>query len=280
MSKKKFKEYMIVAIGALILAIAFNTATLPLEIVIGGSSGLSVIAVHFLGIEPAIVVLICYLFALLIGFIVLGKDKIKKSIFGTLIYPLFVYLTSPLSHYVTSLSLNTSEYLVIVIIGAVISGMAYGIVYKIGYTTGGSDIASHIINKYFGITIGSSNLLLNGIIVVSGGAIFGWTKVMYAILMLYVIGIATDKIILGSSYSKAFYIITNKVSEVKQYIYDELKQKVTELEATGGYTNHGNEVLMCVVPTRDYFKLREGINVIDDNAFFVIMDAYELENRS
>jgi uncharacterized membrane-anchored protein YitT (DUF2179 family) len=276
---QKIKEYTTVVVATFILAVAFNTTSLPLEIVIGGSSGLSIIGEHFFGITPALIVLFCYLGALVFGLIFLGKGKVKKSVFGTMLYPFWIYVTSPLSDYIKTFTLDPSEVLVLVIMGAIVSGIAYGLVYKIGYTTGGSDIASQIINKYFGITIGTSNLIINATIVIIGGAIFGWTKVLYAILTLYVIGLATDKILLGVSYCKSFYIITDKVDDVKKYIFKELNQKVTELDAVGGYTNKGNRVLMCVVPTRDYFKLKEGINIIDEDAFFVIMDAYELENR-
>lgn len=277
--KKSIKEHIIVILVALVLAVAFNTTLLPFEIVIGGSSGLSIIAKHFFGIEPAFVILICYVFALIFGLVFLGKDQIKKSVLGTFLYPLFIYMTAPLVHLTKSLVLSPSEYLIVIVIGAVVSGIANGLVYRIGYNTGGSDIASCIINKYTGITVGSANLIINSLIVVSGGVIFGWTKVLYAILTLYVIGLVTDKILLGMSYCKTFYVITNKVNDIKQYIYDEFKLPVTELEAIGGYSNHGSEVLMCVVPTSDYFKLREGINLIDDKAFFIIMDAYELESR-
>ena len=276
---KIIKELLIVTAGALVLAIAFNGSSLPFAIVISGSSGLSIIADYFYEIEPAIVVLCCYVIALVLGYLFLGKEKIKKSIYGSFILPIFIYLTSPLSSYVKSLELTSSEILVVVIMGGAISGIAYGFIYKMGYTTGGSDIVSQVINKYFGATVGTANLIINSIIVILGGAIFGWTKVMYAILMLYVMGIATDKILLGASYSKAFYIITDKVEEVKSYIHNDLKQSVTELDAVGGYTNSGNQMLMCVVPTRDYFKLRHGINIIDKDAFFVIMDAYELDSR-
>lgn len=276
----KLKEYLTVAFGSLILAIVFNTTLLPLEIVIGGSSGLSILGSHFFNIEPALIVALCYIGALICGLILLGKNKIKKSVFGTITYPTFVYLTAPLTDYATSYSFDQSEYLVIVIIGAVISGVVYGMVYKIGCTTGGSDIASQIINKYFGITVGSANTLINTTIVISGGMVFGWDKVLYAILTLYITGIATDKVLLGISYSKKFYIITDKDDEVKDFIFNEFKGTVTELEAKGGYSNNSDQVLMCVVPTRDYFKLKEGIALIDENVFFIITDAYELNNKA
>lgn len=279
MTKKVMKNYLIVALASLILAIAFNTSIYPLEIVIGGSSGTSILVDHFFDIDPSITVFVCYAAALIVGYFLLGKKEIKKSIFGTFSYPIAIELTAPLATFVKSLSLDTSEYLIIVIVGAVISGIAYGLVYKIGYTTGGSDIASQIMNKYFGITMGSANLIINTVIVLAGGALFGWDKVLYAILILYIVGIATDKILLGSSYSKAFYIVTDKDDEIKEYILKEFKKPVTELEAVGGYSNKADQVLMVVVATRDYFKLKEGVNIIDKKAFFIITDAYELETK-
>jgi uncharacterized membrane-anchored protein YitT (DUF2179 family) len=280
MTKNVFKEYAIVAIGSLILALVFNAILLPLEIVAGGSTGLSILGNHFFGIAPAFIVFICYAGALLCGWVLLGKQKIKKSIFGSIAYPLLIYVTSPITNVAKSLPLNNDEYLILVIMGAIVSGMAFGLVYKVGCTTGGSDIASQIINKYFGLRIGSANTLLNVFIVISGGVVFGWDRVLYAILTLYIIGMATDKILLGVSYSKKFYIITDKDEKVKQYIFNEFKQTVTELDAIGGYSNHADQVLMCVVPTRDYFKLKEGISLIDDKAFFIVTDAYELNNRA
>jgi uncharacterized membrane-anchored protein YitT (DUF2179 family) len=280
MARNVFKEYAIVAIGSLILALVFNAILLPLEIVAGGSTGLSILGNHFFGIAPALIVFICYAGALLCGRILLGKKKIKKSVFGSMAYPLLIYVTSPITDVVKSIPLNNDEYLILVIMGAIVSGIAFGLVYKVGCTTGGSDIAAQIINKYFGLRIGSANTLLNVIIVISGGVVFGWDRVLYAILTLYIIGIATDRILLGVAYSKKLYIITDKDDEVKQYIFKEFKQTVTEIDAIGGYSNHSDQVLMCVVPTRDYFKLKEGISVIDDKAFFIVTDAYELNNRA
>jgi uncharacterized membrane-anchored protein YitT (DUF2179 family) len=280
MAKNVFKEYAIVAIGSLILALVFNAILLPLEIVAGGSTGLSILGNHFFNIAPALIVFSCYAGALLCGWILLGKQKIKKSIFGSIAYPLFIYATSPLTNVIKSIPLNNGEYLILVIMGAIVSGIAFGLVYKVGCTTGGSDIAAQIINKYFGLRIGSANTVLNVIIVISGGVVFGWDRVLYAILTLYIIGMATDRILLGISYSKKFYIITDKDDEVKQYIFDEFKKTVTEIDAIGGYSNHADQVLMCVVPTRDYFKLKEGLSLIDDKAFFIVTDAYELNNRA
>ena len=100
---------------------------------------------------------------------------------------------------------------------------------------------------------------------------------MYSLIILYLISTLTDKVVLGISDSKAFYIITSKEKEVKDFVINELKHGVTEFNAKGGFNSENQTVLMSVVPTREYYKLKEGIHNIDKNAFFVAMDSYEVK---
>ena len=100
---------------------------------------------------------------------------------------------------------------------------------------------------------------------------------MYSLIILYLISTITDKVVLGISESKAFYIITDKEKEVKNFIINELHHGITEFNAKGGYNLEKQTVLMSVVPTREYYKLKEGIHKIDSKAFFVVMDSYEVK---
>ena len=78
------------------------------------------------------------------------------------------------------------------------------------------------------------------------------------------------------SQSKAFYIITEHESEVKKFILQNLSHGVTVLDGRGGYTGNHQKVIMCIIPTKEYFVVKEGIYAIDKNAFFVVTDAYEV----
>jgi uncharacterized membrane-anchored protein YitT (DUF2179 family) len=124
--------------------------------------------------------------------------------------------------------------------------------------------------------MGNGMLFIDGAIIMSSVFIFGWTNLMYSLLTLYIISIMVDKVILGISQSKAFYIITDHETDVKRFITTELGYGVTVLEARGGYTGNREKLLMCVIPTKQYFNLKEGIAKIDKNAFFIIVDAYEV----
>ena len=86
----------------------------------------------------------------------------------------------------------------------------------------------------------------------------------------------TDKVLLGISNSKAFYIITNEDAKIKDYLLNELHHGVTIFNVKGGYTNKKDEVILCVVPTNEYYRVKEGIHEIDKEAFFVVCDAYEV----
>jgi uncharacterized membrane-anchored protein YitT (DUF2179 family) len=174
------------------------------------------------------------------------------------------------------ISIDTTQLLLSAIFGGVLYGFGSGIVFKAGFTTGGTDIANQIISKYFKMSIGKSMYFSDGLIVLGSYFVFGPMHLMYSLIILYIISIISDRVILGISDNKAFYIITDNEEEVKEYILKYLNHGVTVFNAKGGYAKEKQNVLMCVLPTKDYYRLKEGIHEIDPDAFFVVTDAYEV----
>lgn len=164
-----------------------------------------------------------------------------------------------------------------VLFAGFLSGIAAGTILKNGFSTGGTDIAAQIVSKIFKKSIGKSMFIIDGIIIIFGGIYLGVIKAMYAVVLLYIYSLMADKVMLGISDNKAFYIITSKEDDVKKFVLENLNHGVTILKAKGGYEGHKEHVLLCVVPARHYFKLKEGINIIDEKAFFVVTDAYEVK---
>lgn len=272
-SKYKVRRYIQLIIGVLLIASAFNVFLLSNDLVFGGVSGLSIIIKEIIPIDPSQFIMISSLLLLVISFMVLGKEATKGSIVGSLLFPVFVDLTANLNNY---LNLDTSNLLLSVIFGGIIYGFGAGLVFKAGFTTGGTDIVNQIVSKYAHVSIGTAMLMSDGLIVVLGAFFFGVTKLMYAIIVIYIIGLMTDKVLLGISNSKAFYIITDEDEKVRDYLLNVLNHGVTIFNVHGGYTNKKDEVILCVVPTSDYYRVKEGIHEIDNKAFFVVTDAYEV----
>ena len=95
-------------------------------------------------------------------------------------------------------------------------------------------------------------------------------------VILYIISYIAHRIILGISDNKIFYIVTDMDKEIKDFILNKLNHGVTVFKAKGGYKKVRSNVLMTVLPTKDYYILKTGIKKIDKSAFFIVTDSYEL----
>lgn len=274
-SKKKndVTRFITFVFGCFIIASAYNIFLTSTNIVPGGVGGIAIILNKLFEVDNAIIILIADIILLLLSYFILGKEKTKNSILGSLLFPLAVYLTENINIW---FEIDTSQMLLSAVFGGVCYGFGAGLVFKSGYTTGGTDILNQIISKYFKITIGKSMLMSDGLIVCTSAFIFGPINMMYSIIVLYIISLLSDKVILGISDNKAFYIITDEEEKVKDYIIKNLSHGVTIIKAKGGYVGEKENVLMCVLPTKDYYKLTEGIKEIDKDAFFLVTDAYEV----
>lgn len=270
--KDRLVRYAFFLFGLLLLSLSYNVFVLPNDIVYG-VGGLGVIFYRTMGIDPSFIIMIGSVLLLVLSCFLLGWDKTRNSIVGSLLYPVFVKLTGPLSGY---FDFGTTEIIVTVLCGAVVSGFGLGLVFKSGFTTGGTDILNQIVSKYFKMSIGKAMLFTDGIIICISLFTFGFQKFIYSIINMYLIGLMTDKVILGISESKCFYIITTHETEIKKYILNNLSHGVTVLDARGGYTGNVMKVIMCIVPTKEYFLAKEGIKAIDPEAFFLVTDAYEV----
>lgn len=269
----KTRRILLLFIGVFLIAISFNTFLLPNNIVFGGVSGLSIITKKYFGIDPSTFIMISSILLLIISYFVLGKEKTKGSILGSILFPIMVDLTANIPGY---LNIHSTDLIMNALFGGILYGIGAGLVFKAGFTTGGTDIVNQIVSKYFKVSMGTALLISDGLIVLGGAFVFGIVRLMYAIITLYMISILTDKVLLGISDSKAFYIIAEREEEIKKYILEELGHGVTVFDGKGGFTKEKQKVLFCVIPTKDYFKLKEGIHNIDKNAFFVATDAYEV----
>ena len=269
----KIKTFFIVVLGTLISALAFNIFFSPYNIVIGGVGGISIILHNLFDINESLYILIISLILYIIGMIFLEKKEMIRTFIASILFPLFVYLTSLI---LVKLDLSIDNKLLATITGGVLVGFGLGIIYKQGYTTGGIDIITKIINKYFKINYGISTLILDGIVTIIGAFIFGFETLIYSIIAILIYSNVIDTVTLGLLDNKSFNIITSKPDEVKNFVIKELHHGVTILNGRGAYSNDKKSVLFIVIPKRDYYKLKDGIKKIDNKAFFVVSSSYEV----
>lgn len=267
---KRIIEFVL---GCFVVAFSYNIFIAPNSIVPGGVGGIAIILNKLFNVDYAMIIFILNIFLLLLSLILLGKQKTSASILGSILFPIFVRLTEYLNVW---LQIDISNVLLSSIIGGILFGLGAGLIFKAGFTTGGTDIINQIISKYFKITLGKSMLVSDGLIVISSALFFGINHMLYSILALYIISLISDKVVLGISDSKMFLIVTDKDEQVKEYIIEKLGHTVTIFKGKGGYKRDKDDILMAILPTKEFTLLRRGINKIDKHAFFIITDTYEV----
>lgn len=270
------KRYVMLIIGCFIVAFAFNLFFLRYNIVCFGVSGVSIVLSEF-GVNPSLFILIANIVLMIVSFYVLGKKSTKNQLVGAILYPVFTYLTGLFTPYI---DLGNTELVVIAILGGVLAGIGSGLIYKSNFSTGGTDVIIEIICKYGKLSMGTAGLIVNSIIIFIGKLVFSWDIVLYAILVSYLISMFTDKVLLGISKSKAFYIVCSKEKDdiVRNFLISVPGVGTTVIDAEGGYSSDDQTLLLAVVPTRAYFIVKDGLKEIDENIYFLVCDSYEVSD--
>ena len=273
-NKKSYgKRVLEFIIGCLIVSLDYNIFIASNNLVPGGVGGIAVILNSLFGINNSTVIVVANIFLLIASLILLDKEKTRASLLGTMLFPIFVTLTEDINVW---LQIDTSHLLLSALFGGILYGLGAGIVFRAGFSMGGTDIINQILSKYLKQSIGKSMLMSDGLIVLSSGLFFGMNSMLYSIIILYCISLMADRVILGISDSKAFFVITDKEDDVRDYIINTLGHGVTVFKGKGGYKRQNENLLMAVIPTSEYYKLTEGIKMIDKDAFYIITDTYQV----
>ena len=269
-------KIILFVVGVFIISINYNLFVRPNSFVLGGASGLSILANAAFGFDPVVTLYVLNVIFLILASVFLGKKETIKAVAGSILYPVFITLTMPLANFLLPY-LNFNNYLVIVLICGCLYGIGTGLIFRCGYNTGGGDILTKIITKFLQIPEGKSMLICNTIIQTFSMIIFGVNKVIYSVIIILLESTLVNRILIGISDSKMFFIYSKKYKEIQKYVIEELNTGVTIFNTEGAFFKKKREMLMVVVPTRDYYKVKDKVLKIDNDAFFVVSDCYEVD---
>ncbi|PYZ92828.1 hypothetical protein CR194_14360 [Salipaludibacillus keqinensis] len=268
-------EFAHVFFGSALVAISFNIFLLPNQIASGGVAGISTIVYSISAMEPAYTQWALNIPLFVAGVLLLGGSISgsvlygSKTLAGTLFLPFIVFLTRDLEP-------ATFDPLLAAIFGGIGVGLGLGIVFRSYSSTGGTDLAAQIINKYTGLSLGVCVFIMDGLVVASSAAVFGFEYALYALIGLFTTGKTIDLVQVGFGYSKMVIIISQYDEEVKQGLLTKVDRGVTKLSGYGGYTNHERPVLMCVVGRNEVTRLKRIVQTIDPSAFVIVSNASEV----
>lgn len=271
--KDAAKKSILFVIGTLISSLSYNLFFVPNSFVGGGLGGFAIILNSLFNVEASLVILIGNAILITISIFTLGFKESLTSLIGATVSTIFIYATEDIP---TMINFHFDDVLLYVLAAGVVGGFGESLVYKAGFNTGGTSIIALIIQHYKKQPLGGILRTISMIIIVAGGFTFGYTSVMYSIIITYISTNLVDRMLIGISDSKTFFVHTDKEDEVKDFILKIIESGVTEFDSHGAFSHKKKKMLMCVVPTEKYSLLKSAIKEIDPDAFIVVSDCYEV----
>ena len=253
---KILKECFIVSIACIIMAFNTNYFYLGNKLAQGGISGLSLIIHYTTDIDISYIYLALNIPLIIVAYIFIGKDFVFKTLFATLVLTIFLKIFGNFRGPI-------DDILMAAIFGGGINGIAIGIIFYAGGSSGGTDIIAKIINKHYGIAIGKTLLTIDFIILSMVAFIFGKVIFMYTLISLLVSSKMIDIIQEGIYSAKGVTIITNKVEELRKKIMEDTGRGITLINAKGAYTQKEIGMLYCVVGKYQLMKVKSIVKEID-----------------
>ena len=278
MNKRHFEwfSYLMIIVGAASFGVAIQNIYDPTGLVTGGFTGLAIIVKaitsQFMkgGIPLWLTNTILNIPVFILGYILMGRKFLGRSLFGTLMLSFWLYILPPLD-------LAQGDYMLAALFGGLFSGAGVGLVLRANGTTGGTDMVAALIHrKLRHYTVAQIMMVLDGCVVFAGLFLFGIRSTLYAIVAIFVATKVSDSVLEGFNYSKAAYIITDQYEEIAKRIMEELDRGLTGLSAKGVYTNEDKCVLYCVVSMKEIVVLKELVSEVDRNAFVIVSDVREV----
>ncbi|MCD6424778.1 MAG: YitT family protein [Anaerolineales bacterium] len=276
LDKITIRDYILILLGAILQAGSLRTFLLPAKLASGGVSGLSQIINSFTGWPIGVMVLLGNIPLLILGWRFLGGPRFAaRTAFAILTFSILVVIPLPF----LPLEGITGDIVLNSLYGGVVSGIGFGLVYKGRGTSGGSDILVRILSSWRGVPISQSYLMTDAVIIFLAGISFSWENALYALVMLYVSGIAAESISQGSNVLRTGLIITNLPDQIKEEIFNRLRRGVTIMNARGGYSGEEKSILLCVVTRAEIPHLKDLTKEVDPKAFLIIGQAHEVRGE-
>ncbi len=278
-SKRSVKEFIFIIIGSALAGFGIASFNMPAKIAGGGVNGMATILFHTFGFEPGLAMLFMNIPLFLIGLRIFGPKYGFKSLLGMILLSAFVSLFGKIFGYEGLIEYKDKiDVLLAALFGGFFLGSGIGLVMKSGANTGGTDILGQIISRYTKLPTGTSVLIVDAFVIITGGFVFGIERALYAIIAVYVSSQMINYVIMvmGTGYAKTAYIFSDKLDVIKELVINEIGHGGTIFVGQGIYTDTKREMLMAVLPNHQISRLTVLVHETDPKAFMVVEKAYKV----
>ena len=273
--KQWWRTVLGVAAGNALLAFGINTFYLSADLAVGGSTGVGVLLYRLFGLDASLTVLLINVSLLVAGWLVVGKEFVLSSVFGSLIYPLFLKIFSLLP----SMAGFVEDRLTSSVCAGILVGAGVGLVVRVGSSTGGTDTLAVILQKSLHIPVVPVKLIADYGVMALIFLLVGADSIIYSCLALAVETIVMNRIILLGTSQLQLLIVTDHPEEIRQALLQKWDVGVTMLQGETGLRRTQCQLVLCVIPNRKLFHIKECIYQLDPEAFMTVAEVKEVRGQ-
>lgn len=275
-TRKNLHEFLLMTFGTVLVSLGVYFFKFPNHFSMGGVSGLAILlgeAIHVPWLTPSMFNTIINLIFLVLGFVLLDKGFGLRTVYCSLLYSAMVQLFEwflPLS------GPMTDELLLELFFAVILPALGSAILFNLGSSTGGTDIAAMILKKYTGLDVG--NALLCSDVLIAGAAlfIFDIKAGLCSLLGLVLKSVLVDNVIESLNRRKAFIIVTSNPEVACGYITDNLIRGATLWDGVGAYTHKEHQIVLTVLSRGQAVMLRRYLKEHDPSAFMIVTNSSEI----
>ena len=268
------KETGILTVAVVIIAAAVYFFLVPSHASVSSISGLGIVLSNFIPLPLSVITMILNVVLLLIGFATCGKEFGVKTVYTSVMLPVFLGLFEMLfpnfGSMTDSQELDVLCYILVVSVGL-------SILFNRNASSGGLDIVAKIMNKYLHMELGKAMSLSGMCVALSAALVYDKKTVVLSILGTYFNGIILDHFIFDNNIKRRVCIITKKEEELRQFITRDLHSGATIYEATGAYNFEKHNEIITIVDKSEYQKLMKFINELDPKAFITVYNVSSMK---
>ena len=267
---KKYLSFIYRVAGAVLMAFAVKNILEPEELLAGGFSGISIIAKEWYDIPLWVTNVVLNIPVFILAFFWLGKRFVAGSLITTAAFSVAVGLLPEWRIVEGDLFLSS-------ILGGMLMGLGLGLILLTGASSGGVDMISLLAHqKNPRLNVAWVMFIIDAVIIVSGGVLFGWHKAIYSVVSVWLVSFVSEKIMSGPNYTKACLIVSEHSRQISERIMAELKRGITGINGRGMYTGKSELVLYCVASRHEMTKIRKIVYEVDSKAFMTMSDVSEV----
>lgn len=267
-SMKNILSLIMITIGALLASFSLETLLIPNTILDGGITGISIILSKITSLPISVLIIIINIPFLYIGYKNMGKNFLIKAIYSMSIFSMGLL-------FFATLESITNQMLLATVYGGFLLGIGCGLVIRFGGCLDGTESIAIIISKKHPISVGQIILIINLIIYMIAGLIFGIDRALYSLLTYFITFKVIDTVSEGLEQGKAAMIITDHGKEISKEIYKRLGRTTTKIRGEGLISGE-KEILYCVMTRIEIPELRRIAEETDESAFITITDISEI----